>query len=95
MRARRPPDWLIEERRNTLGHWAAFCLTCGHTLRYFEELEDEVPLACPQCAGPVRAQCPSCNARFASAFATACEACGAALRTGELFGVRIRREDDR
>ena len=37
VRARKPPDWLIEERRSTLGHWAAFCLSCGHTLRYFEE----------------------------------------------------------
>ena len=23
-------DWLREERRRTLGDWAAFCLGCGH-----------------------------------------------------------------
>ena len=91
MRARRPPDWLIEERRNTLGHWAAFCLSCGHTLRYFEETEQDVPTECPQCAGPIRSQGPVCNARFASAFATACEACGGELRSPELFGTPIRR----
>src|SRR5918996_5183862 len=91
VRARRPPDWLIEERRNTLGHWAAFCLTCGHTLRYFEETEGDVPVECPQCAGPIRSQCPSCSARFASAFATDCESCGAPLRPDELFGTQIRR----
>jgi predicted RNA-binding Zn-ribbon protein involved in translation (DUF1610 family) len=91
MRARRPPDWLIEERRNTLGHWAAFCLACGHTLRYFEELEHEVPPSCPQCTGEIRVRCPSCDARFASAFATTCEVCGEPLRPPELFGTSIRR----
>ena len=93
MRARRPPDWLIEERRNTLGHWAAFCLSCGHTFRYFEEFEQELPRECPQCGGAVRSLCPSCGARFSSAFATTCEACKAALRPDELLGVRIRRGD--
>jgi predicted RNA-binding Zn-ribbon protein involved in translation (DUF1610 family) len=95
VRARKPPDWLIEERRSTLGQWAAFCLSCGHTLRYFEEGEGELPAACPQCAGPIRARCPSCSARFASAFATTCEACGAALRPEEVGGLRIRREAGR
>ncbi len=47
VRARKPPDWLIEERRSTLGHWAAFCLSCGHTLRYFEEIEQELPVRVP------------------------------------------------
>jgi len=93
VRARKPPDWLIEERRNTLGHWAAFCLSCGHTLRYFEERENELPPACPQCGGEVRFQCPSCGTRFASAFAVTCESCGQALRDDELRGVRIRRSD--
>jgi len=92
VRARKPPDWLIEERRSTLGHWAAFCLSCGHTFRYFEETERELPLECPQCAGPIRARCPACSARFASAFATACEGCGTALRPDELLGLRIRRD---
>ncbi len=92
VRARKPPDWLIEERRSTLGHWAAFCLSCGHTLRYFEESEQDLAVECPQCAGPIRARCPSCSARFASAFATECEACGTALRPDELLGLRIRRD---
>jgi predicted nucleic acid-binding Zn ribbon protein len=94
MRARRPPDWLIEERRNTLGHWAAFCLSCGHAFRYFEEFEEELPTECPQCGGPVRAECPACSARFTSAFATTCESCGAELRPPELFGTQIRRPSD-
>jgi predicted RNA-binding Zn-ribbon protein involved in translation (DUF1610 family) len=92
VRSRRPPDWLIEERRNALGHWAAFCLSCGHTLRYFEELEAELPAACPQCGGEVRARCSECGTRFASAFATTCEACGEPLRPDEALGLRIRRE---
>ncbi|HET9674956.1 MAG TPA: hypothetical protein VFP31_09110 [Gaiellaceae bacterium] len=92
MRARRPPDWLIEERRNTLGHWAAFCLRCGHALRYFEELEQELPTECPQCGGPVLSECPACSARFTSAFATHCETCDAALRPDDLLGLRIRRD---
>jgi predicted RNA-binding Zn-ribbon protein involved in translation (DUF1610 family) len=91
VRSRRPPDWLIEERRNALGHWAAFCFSCGHALRYFEELEAELPAACPQCGGEVRARCPSCDARFSSAFATACEACGGELRPATLLGTPIRR----
>ena len=33
-------NWIQEERRKTLGDWVAFCLCCGHTLRYF--LGDEV-----------------------------------------------------
>jgi hypothetical protein len=32
-------NWLQEERRRTLGDWVAFCLRCGFTQRYFEELE--------------------------------------------------------
>ena len=95
VRARKPPDWLIEERRSTLGHWAAFCLSCGHTFRYFEETEQELPLECPQCAGPIRASCPACGARFASAFATTCDTCEASLRPESVLGLRIRREGDR
>jgi predicted RNA-binding Zn-ribbon protein involved in translation (DUF1610 family) len=94
VRARRPPDWLIEERRNALGHWAAFCVSCGHALRYFEELEHELPEECPQCGGEVRSRCPECGTRFASAFATSCEGCGGALRPPELFGTSIRRASD-
>jgi predicted RNA-binding Zn-ribbon protein involved in translation (DUF1610 family) len=47
--------------------------------------------ACPQCAGEMRARCPACDARFSSAFAVDCEACGGALRPREQFGVRIRK----
>lgn len=93
MRSRRPPDWLIEERRNTLGHWSAFCVDCGFAQRYFEELEHDLPPVCPHCGGEFRARCPSCDARFASAFAVECERCGEQLRSGELFGGRIRRAD--
>ena len=42
-------DWLREERRKTLGDWVAVCLNCGFAQRYFEEWEDELPAACPQC----------------------------------------------
>src|SRR5919197_2853641 len=87
---RKPPDWLIEERRQTLGPWAAFCRSCGHALRYFEELEHELPTACPQCRGEICARCPACASRFTSAFAVHCEACGAELRDPALFGTKIR-----
>jgi predicted nucleic acid-binding Zn ribbon protein len=87
----RARNWLQEERRKTLGDWVAFCLRCGFTQRYFEELADELPAECPECGGEVRSQCPSCGARFSSAFAVECEACGGELRPPEQFGVRIRR----
>jgi predicted nucleic acid-binding Zn ribbon protein len=87
----RAADWLREERRRTLGDWVAFCLECGHGVRYFEDSEDEVSRACPQCRGEMRSRCPSCDARFASVFAVECEECGGALRPAELFGVPIRK----
>lgn len=94
MRQRKPPDWLIEERRSTLGHWSAFCLECGFAQRYFEELEHELPSTCSHCGGAFRWRCPSCDARFASAFAVDCEECGVALRPSKLFGTSIRRSSD-
>ena len=84
-------NWIQEERRRTLGDWVAFCLRCGHALRYFEESEAELPAECPQCAGEMRARCPSCDARFASVFAVECEECGGALRPAEQFGTPIRK----
>jgi hypothetical protein len=84
-------DWLREERRKTLGDWVAFCIACGHTQRYFEEFEGELPERCPQCAGEMRWRCPACGSRFSSAFAVECEACGEALRPSEAFGSPIRR----
>jgi ribosomal protein S27E len=84
-------DWLREERRKTLGDWVAFCITCGHTQRYFEEFEPELPESCPQCAGEMRWRCPACGSRFSSAFAVECEACGEALRPSDVFGSPIRR----
>jgi ribosomal protein S27E len=85
-------DWLREERRKTLGDWVAFCPGCGHTQRYFDESEDELPVACPQCGANLRSHCTACDARFSSAFAVECEACGAPLRANEQFGVRIRKK---
>jgi predicted nucleic acid-binding Zn ribbon protein len=85
-------EWLREERRKTLGDWVAFCLRCGYVQRYFEDFEAELPARCPQCEGGMRARCPECDARFSSAFAVECEACGAELRPAEQFGVKIRRE---
>jgi hypothetical protein len=84
-------NWIQEERRRTLGDWVAFCLSCGHTVRYFEELEAELPPACPHCEGELRSRCPACEARLPSAFQVECEECGAALREPELFGSRIRK----
>jgi predicted nucleic acid-binding Zn ribbon protein len=84
-------EWLREERRKTLGDWVAVCLRCGFAQRYFEEFQAELPPACPQCAGEMRSCCPECGARFSSAFAVNCEACGAELRPPEQFGVRIRK----
>ena len=52
-------DWLREERRKILGDWAAVCLACGFAQRYFDESEDELPAACPQCGGELRSHCPS------------------------------------
>jgi predicted RNA-binding Zn-ribbon protein involved in translation (DUF1610 family) len=83
--------WLQEERRKALGDWAAFCLGCGAVRRWFEDFEAELPENCPQCGGVVLRRCPLCNAPFRSAFAVDCESCGAPLRSGELFGTKIRR----
>jgi predicted nucleic acid-binding Zn ribbon protein len=84
-------DWLREERRKTLGDWVAFCIGCGHALRFFDEWADELPKLCPSCGGEMRAACPSCGARFRSAFAVECEECGAGLRPPDLFGSPIRK----
>ena len=84
-------DWLREERRKTLGDWVAVCLRCGFAQRYFEESEADLHPTCPQCAGEIRSRCPTCNARFSSAFAVECEACGGELRPPELLGVPIRK----
>ena len=85
-------DWLREERRKTLGDWAAFCVQCGAARRWFEAFESELPAECPQCGGELRHRCPGCNAPFSSAFAVECDACGAALRGPEVNGLKIRRE---
>ena len=84
-------DWLREERRKVLGDWVAFCLACGAAQRYFEQSEAELARECAQCGGEMLARCPSCGARFSSAFVVACEACDAPLRADELFGTKIRR----
>jgi predicted RNA-binding Zn-ribbon protein involved in translation (DUF1610 family) len=84
-------DWLREERRNVLGHWAAVCLGCGAARRWFEEFEAEVPETCPQCGGEMLRRCAVCGAPFSSAFAVECEHCGEPLRDPELFGGPIRR----
>ncbi len=84
-------DWLREERRKTLGDWVAFCITCGHAQRYFEENEAELPAACPTCGGEMRNRCPQCDAFFSSVFAVECEACGARLRPSAQFGTAIRK----
>ena len=94
MKSRKPPDWLIQERRDTLGHWSAFCAACGFAQRYFEENEDDLPAGCPECGGAFLARCPACDARFASAFVVDCESCGGRLRDAELFGTAIRRSSD-
>ena len=86
-------DWLREERRRTLGDWAAFCLGCGHVQRYFAEDEAELPAACPTCGGELRSRCPACEAQIASAFAVACEECDAERRPAELFGGPIRKPE--
>ena len=84
-------DWLREERRKVLGDWVAVCLRCGFAQRYFDDLEGDLPDACPQCGGEIRSRCPACDARFSSAFAVTCEACGGALRPAEQFGIPIRK----
>ena len=84
-------NWIQEERRKTLGDWVAFCLACGHTLRYFLDGEHDLPGVCPQCGGALRHRCPTCSAPIASAFAVECEECSAPVRDAELFGSAIRR----
>jgi predicted nucleic acid-binding Zn ribbon protein len=84
-------NWIQEERRKTLGDWVAFCLACGHTLRYFLDDEASLPSECPRCGGALRHLCPRCEAPIASAFAVECEECGAPVREAELFGTTIRR----
>lgn len=88
-------DWLREERRKVLGDWVAVCLGCGFAQRYFEDWEDELPAACPQCGGELRSRCPACDARFSSAFAVECDVCGAALRPADIGGIPIRKRGDR
>lgn len=90
----RAADWLREERRNVLGHWTAFCLECGAARRWFVDFEDQVPETCT-CGGRMLRRCPACDAPFSSTFAVECEECGAALRSPELLGMRIRREKKR
>ena len=85
-------DWLREERRKVLGDWVAVCVECGFAQRYFEDWEAELPPTCPQCDGELRSRCPACDARFSSAFAVECEACGGELRPNEQFGTPIRRQ---
>jgi hypothetical protein len=84
-------DWLREERRNVLGHWAAFCVDCGAVRRWFEDFEDQLPRECPQCSGAMLHRCPACNAPFSSAFAVECEECEQALRPPNFSGGPIRR----
>ena len=84
-------NWIQEERRKTLGDWVAFCLECGHTLRFFLADESQLPAACPQCGGELRHRCPACGAPIASAFAVECEVCSQPVRPPELFGVSIRK----
>jgi RNase P subunit RPR2 len=79
------------ERRRSLGDWVAFCPSCGHVARYFEEHDELRPIVCPQCSTALVAHCPSCDARIPSAFQVECEDCGASLRPNELFGGTIRR----
>jgi predicted RNA-binding Zn-ribbon protein involved in translation (DUF1610 family) len=90
-RTRPKRSWIQEERRRTLGDWVAFCGACGFTLRYFEEFEQAVPAACPQCEANLLCRCDACGARFPSAFQVECEECGAEVRRNELFGGPIRR----
>jgi RNase P subunit RPR2 len=90
-KAKQRRNWIQEERRRTLGDWVAFCPSCGHVARYFEEHEELRPIVCPQCSTTLVARCPSCDARIPSAFQVECEDCGAALRPNELFGGAIRR----
>jgi ribosomal protein S27E len=87
----RAGEWLREERRRTLGDWVSVCLGCGHARRYFDEQEQEISATCPACGGEVRSRCPDCGARFSSAFAVDCEACGEPLRAATVLGVAIRR----
>jgi predicted RNA-binding Zn-ribbon protein involved in translation (DUF1610 family) len=87
----RAADWLREERRKVLGDWVAFCLQCGAARRWFDEFEDEVPAACPQCGGEMLRRCPSCDQPFSSTFTVDCESCGTQLREPHLFGTKIRR----
>lgn len=84
-------DWLREERRKTLGDWVAFCVGCGHAQRYFEGDEEALGATCPQCASELRHRCPSCGARFRSAFVVECESCGTGVRPAEQFGTAIRK----
>jgi predicted nucleic acid-binding Zn ribbon protein len=84
-------DALREERKKTLGDWVAFCVACGHSQRYFEAWEADLPAACPTCSGELRSRCPDCSSRFDSVFAVDCEECGAPLREPELFGSPIRK----
>jgi DNA-directed RNA polymerase subunit RPC12/RpoP len=90
-RPRPKRNWIQEERRSALGDWVAFCVGCGHTVRYFEQTESDLPAVCPQCSGELRHRCAACNAPFPSAFQVECEECGAEVRPNSLFGGLIRK----
>ena len=77
-----------------LGHSALLVsLLPGHTVRAAAALiaEEGVELSGVPCGGELRSRCPECDARFSSAFAVECEACGGALRPAEAFGGPIRK----
>jgi len=84
-------DWLREERRKVLGDWVAVCARCGAARRWFEDFEDELPDACPQCGGELLRRCKSCGAPFSSIAVVDCEECGKPIRPDELFGSPIKR----
>ena len=80
-------NWIQEEPEDA-GDWVAFCLTCGHTLRYFPLRRGGSADRVPQCGGELRQRCPAAtllSSASPSSARSAARRCDA-----ELFGTTIR-----
>ena len=82
-------------RKDELGNRAAFCAGCGWGRRFLAGVPAELPETCPDCGGPVLAECPACTAGITSLMQITCSACGEQLRDPDFFGRPIRRKPER
>ena len=82
-------DWLREERRRTLGDWAAFCLRCGHALRCSRSSR-RASCRLPDLRRRVVSRCPSCDAVRPRPSRSTARSAARGCASPRAFGVRIR-----